>query len=71
MKKVFLLFLVLGIGLLIWLVFLYSQIRFDIKNIVDYKPKLTTQFFDKHGDHVANIFDQEHRFFIDFKNSPL
>ena len=58
------------ITILIWLIFLYSQIRFDIKKIVDYKPQLTTQFFDKNGKHISNIFDKEHRFYIDFKDIP-
>ena len=70
MKKLFLLLLALITALVIWLVFLYSQIRFDIKNIVDYKPRLTTQFFDRQGKLVANIFDKEHRFYVEFKDIP-
>ncbi|RLA83099.1 MAG: penicillin-binding protein [Epsilonproteobacteria bacterium] len=69
-KKLFILAGILSLSLFIWLVFLYSQIRFDIQNIVDYKPRLTTQFFDKHGEHVANIFEKEHRFFIPYKDIP-
>ena len=56
--------------MLISLIFLYSQIRFDVQKIVDYKPNLTTQFFDKHDKLVANIFDKEHRFYTEFKNIP-
>ena len=61
---------IITITILVWLIFLYSQIRFDIKKIVDYKPQLTTQFFDKNGKHIANIFDKEHRFYINFKDIP-
>jgi penicillin-binding protein 1A len=70
LKKVFLLFLSLIFVLFAWLIFLYSQIRFDIEKIVDYKPKLTTQFFDRQGKLVANIFDKEHRFYVEFKDIP-
>ncbi len=69
-KKLFLTLLLIPIAILIWLVVLYSQIRFDIQKIVDYKPNLTTQFFDKHGYHVANIFDKEHRLYTEFKDIP-
>ena len=69
-KKLFILFSIISIAIIIWLVVLYSQIRFDIQKIVDYKPNLTTQFFDKHGNHVANIFDKEHRFYVNFDNIP-
>ena len=69
-KKIFLLLLAISFGVFIWIIFLYSQIRFDIQKIVDYKPNLTTQFYDKQGDLVANIFEKEHRFFVDFKDIP-
>lgn len=70
LKKLAVSFFIFIAIILIWLIFLYSQIRFDIQKIVNYKPQLTTQFFDKHGNHVANIFDKEHRFFIEFKDIP-
>lgn len=69
-KKLFLFFMILALGVLGWLIFLYSQIRFDIDKIVDYKPKLTTQFFDKNGNLVGNIFDDEHRLYIEYENIP-
>jgi penicillin-binding protein 1A len=70
LKKIFLAFVLLGLGLLIWLITLYSQIRFDINKIVDYKPPLTTQFFDRHDKLVANIFDKEHRLYASYKEIP-
>ncbi len=69
-KKLLWSILIIPILVLIWLVFLYSQIRFDIQKIVDYKPNLTTQFFDTNGNHIANIFDKEHRFYTEFKDIP-
>jgi penicillin-binding protein 1A len=62
--------LALGISIFIWLIYLYSEVRFDIQKIVDYKPKLTTQFFDKNQRLVANIFDDEHRFYTSFNEIP-
>jgi len=69
-KKLFLLISILFVALLIWLTTLYSQIRFDIDKIVNYKPKLTTQFFDRNNKHISNIFDNEHRLYVKYKNIP-
>ena len=66
MKYSFLVFL----GIFIWLIYLYSQIRFDVEKIVEYKPKLTTQFFDKNGVHLGNIFQDEHRLYAKFNEIP-
>ena len=69
-KKIFLILTVIFIALILWLITLYSQIRFDIDKIVDYKPKLTTQFFDKNNKHISNIFDNEHRLYVKYNNIP-
>jgi len=69
-KKLFILILLIGIGFLGWLLFLYSQIRFDVQKIVDYKPKLTTQFFDKNGVHLGNIFKDENRIYVPYSDIP-
>jgi len=70
-KKIIIIFLVLiGISTLGGLLFLYSQIRFDVNKIVDYKPILTTQFFDKNGKHLGNIFGKENRLYVKYKAIP-
>jgi len=70
-KKIIIIFLILiGISTLGGLLFLYSQIRFDVNKIVDYKPILTTQFFDKNGKHLGNIFGKENRLYVKYKAIP-
>lgn len=69
-KKLFVLIFFIGLGVLGWLLFLYSQIRFDVEKIVEYKPKLTTQFFDKNGVHLGNIFKDEHRVYVSYQDIP-
>ncbi len=69
-KKLFLFLSFLLAGFIIWLLFLYSQIRFDIGKITHYNPKLTTQFFDKNDIHIGNIFDDEHRLYVKYENIP-
>ena len=69
-KKLFTLIFILAISVFVGLIILYSQIRFDIDKIVDYKPQLTTQFFDKNGVHLGNVFDKENRLYVEYKTIP-
>jgi len=69
-KKFFILIFLLGLSVIIGLIVLYSQIRFDVDKIVDYKPRLTTQFFDKNGVHLGNIFDKENRVYTKYSAIP-
>ena len=50
-------------------VYLYSQITFDASNIIDFKPKLTTQIYDRNGELIANIFD-ENRIYVKYEDIP-
>jgi len=69
-KKIFLFFTIVFLGFIFWILFLYSQIRFDVDKIVNYEPKLTTQFFDKNGNLVGNIFDDQHRLYVKYEQIP-
>lgn len=70
MKHIFSFFTIITICLLVGFVYFYSQIRVDISTIVDYKPKLTTQIFDRNGNLVANIFDEENRQYAQYDEIP-
>jgi penicillin-binding protein 1A len=70
-KKVLLLLFFLLISFSIGLFFyLYNSTRFDIDRLVYYSPPLTTQFYDRNGKLVANIFDKENRYYVKFKDIP-
>lgn len=69
-KKLLILTFILGLSVLIGLIVLYSQIRFNVDKIVDYKPRLTTQFYDKNGVHLGNIFDKENRVYVKYNAIP-
>ena len=68
--------IILGLGIAVSLVILlflgnfYSQMKLDISPIVDYKPKLTTQFFDRNGELIANVFDEQNRRYASFDEIP-
>jgi len=69
-KKFLLLIVFFIISIFIGLIILYSQIRFDVDKIVEYKPRLTTQFFDKNGVHLGNVFDKENRLYVKYEAIP-
>lgn len=50
-------------------IYLYSQIQPDISGIIEYKPKLTTQIYDKNGNLIANLFE-ENRIYANYDEIP-
>ena len=61
---------IIGLAILSGLIYLYISLRFDIDPIVNYKPPLTTQFYDKNGELVANIFETENRLYVEYDDIP-
>ncbi|WP_072682549.1 penicillin-binding protein 1A [Arcobacter sp. LA11] len=70
MKYIFTFLLLIAVGVAGWLLKLYSDIRHDINKVVEYNPSKTTQFFDKNGKLIANIFNKEHRLYVKYENIP-
>ncbi len=70
MKYIFTFLLLIALVIAGWLLKLYNDIRFDIDKVVNYNPPKTTQFFDKKGDLIANIFDKEHRLYVKYEDIP-
>jgi penicillin-binding protein 1A len=70
-KKLFFLFLVvLAITIGIGFMYLYNSTKVDFDKLIYYNPPLTTQFFDRNGKLVANIFDKENRLYVKFDDIP-
>jgi len=70
MKYVLGFFAILSLSIASWIIYLYANIRFDIDKVINYNPPLTTQFFDKNGELVANIFQKEHRLYVKYDDIP-
>jgi len=47
-----------------------KEYSFDVSLIVDYKPPMTTKIYDKNGEKIANIFEEEHRYYAKFNEIP-
>ena len=58
-----------GIVLCGGFLYIYSLVRFDAYSIIDYKPKLTTQIYDRNGELIANIFE-ENRIYVKYEDLP-
>ncbi len=70
MKYIFTFLLLVILGVAGWLLKLYNDIRFDVNKVIEYNPPKTTQFFDKNGKLIANIFDKEHRLYVKYEDIP-
>jgi penicillin-binding protein 1A len=69
--KYFLSIVFAGIILLfVGFLYMYSNVRFEAYKIIDYKPDLTTQIFDRNGELIANIFDKQNRVYVKYKDIP-
>jgi len=52
-----------------FLIYIYSEIRHDIKPLIEYEPKLTTTIYDRNGELIANLFE-EHRVYATIDEIP-
>jgi penicillin-binding protein 1A len=70
LKYLFSFIILVSVAVVVWLIFLYSQVRFSTDKIINYTPKLTTQFYDRNGILLANYFDDEHRLYVKYDKIP-
>ena len=71
MKK-FLLFLLIAIVLapVVTVLYFYIQFGYDTAKLSNYSPVMTTRIYDRNGDKIANIFQEEHRYYASFDEIP-
>jgi len=70
MKKILIVFAGLCIAAIAYVGYYYNQIKYEVNSLIDYKPTLTTEIYDRNGDKIANIFKKEHRYFVHFEDIP-
>ncbi|MDR1007857.1 MAG: PBP1A family penicillin-binding protein [Campylobacteraceae bacterium] len=54
----------------IFAVNIYQNAYYQAFGLINYYPKLTTQFFDRNGELVANYFEDENRLYAEFEEIP-
>ena len=71
LKRIFITLSVLGfLSPFIILGYYLVSYDYDISSLVDYQPKQTSRIYDKHGEKIANIFDEQHRYYASFQEIP-
>jgi len=71
LKKIFFTLLFLGfITPFLILGYYLNESDYDISALTDYQPNMTTRIYDKYGEKIANIFDNEHRYYATFDEIP-
>ncbi len=71
MKKYFL--IAVGIVVMIPIVFLGYLIysfEYETQKLIQYQPRLTTEVYDRNGNKIANLFSDEHRYYVSYENIP-
>ncbi|TQR60322.1 penicillin-binding protein 1A [Campylobacter troglodytis] len=67
---IFSLIFLVGLSGVIYGLYLFSNSGVENYTFKEFKPPLSTQIFDRNGKLVANIFDKEHRFYVEYKDIP-
>jgi len=44
--------------------------KYDISELVEYNPSVTSRIYDKNGEKIANIFYKKHRYYAKFEEIP-
>ncbi|MDD5159297.1 MAG: PBP1A family penicillin-binding protein [Sulfuricurvum sp.] len=71
MKK----YLLIGIGIIVmipivFLGYIVYSFEYETKRLINYQPRLTTEVYDRNGNKIANLFSDEHRYYVSYQNIP-
>ncbi|MFY9141331.1 penicillin-binding protein 1A [Sulfuricurvum sp.] len=71
MKK----YLLIGVGIMImipivFLGYIIYSFEYETKRLINYQPRLTTEVYDRNGNKIANLFSDEHRYYVSYENIP-
>jgi penicillin-binding protein 1A len=71
MKK----YMLIGLGIIImipviFLGYLIYSFEYETQKLIKYQPRLTTEVYDRNGNKIANLFSDEHRYYVSYSNIP-
>lgn len=71
LKKIFIwLFLAVVATPIAIFLFYFVKEEFELSSIINYKPAVTTKVYDRNGDRIGNLFEEEHRYYAPFSEIP-
>lgn len=53
-----------------YLGYIIYSFEYETQRLINYKPRLTTEVYDRNGGKIANLFSDEHRYYVSFENIP-
>jgi len=53
-----------------YLGYLIYSFEYETQRLINYKPRLTTEVYDRNGAKIANLFSDEHRYYVSYENIP-
>ena len=71
MKK----YILIGLGIIVlipvvFLGYIIYSFEYETKRLINYQPRLTTEVYDRNGNKIANLFSDEHRYYVSYPNIP-
>ncbi len=70
MKYILGFFTIITCAIIAGLVYLYLEVRFDAYKIIDYKPEISSQIYDRNGKLVSNLYDKHFRLYVLYEEIP-
>lgn len=67
------LWIALGVVIMIplgYLGYIIYNFEYETQRLINYKPRLTTEVYDRNGEKIANLFSNEHRYYVSIDNIP-
>ena len=67
------LLITVGIAILIpvaFLGYLIYSFEYETQKLIKYQPRLTTEVYDRNGNKIANLFSDQHRYYVSYENIP-
>jgi penicillin-binding protein 1A len=68
-------YMFIGLGIMImvpviFLGYLIYTFEYETQKLIKYQPRLTTEVYDRNGNKIANLFSDEHRYYVSYENIP-
>lgn len=71
MKKYFLIAVAIVVMIpIVFLGYLIYSFEYETQKLIQYQPRLTTEVYDRNGNKIANLFSDEHRYYVSYENIP-
>lgn len=71
MKKYFMIAIAFVVMIpIVFLGYLIYSFEYETQKLIQYQPRLTTEVYDRNGNKIANLFSDEHRYYVSYENIP-